>query len=50
MTADMFKEKSITVSVGNNNTDDFNKFWSYRDNQARNDGVDGRNLVVVVKR
>lgn len=50
MTASMFKEKGLTVSIGNNNTDDFNKFWSYRNNQTRNDGIDGRNLVVVVKK
>lgn len=50
MTASMFKERGLIISVGNNNTDDSDKFWSYRDNQARDDGVDGRNLVVVVKR
>jgi diguanylate cyclase (GGDEF)-like protein/PAS domain S-box-containing protein len=50
MTVDMFKEKGLAVSAGSNNTDDFNKFWSYRDNQARDDGIDGRNLVVVINK
>lgn len=45
----MFESTGLTVVAGNNNTDDTNRFWSYRDNQTRNDGIDGRNLLVVVK-
>lgn len=37
------------VKLGENTNDDSNQFWSLRQNLKNNDGIDGRNLIVVVR-